>query len=104
MPRIATPEIEREVAALAQSGEPVFATKTDLRDWLACVIRRRVLSGANQSRRRCSELAAAACAVRFECECPLSSTPGELDEVFQRLTAPQLEAILRMRKMPVPER
>ena len=96
MPPDNGPELVQEVASLARAAERAFATRADLRDWLVCALRRRVDGAASDPRRHCSQVAAAACAVRFRRECPLSSTPSQLDEVMSRLPTSQLEALLRL--------
>jgi DNA-directed RNA polymerase specialized sigma24 family protein len=94
------PELVQEVTSLARDAERAFATRADLRDWLVCTIRRRLYGSARDQHGQCSEVAAAACAVRFRRECPLSSTPSELDAVMSKLPTSQLEALLRLQASP----
>jgi len=96
MPRGDSPELVQEVAFLVRSAERVFATRADLRDWLVCAIRRRLHGSSKPPRGQCGAVEAAACAIRFRGECPLSSSSTQLDEVISRLPASRLEALLRL--------
>jgi hypothetical protein len=91
-----SPEFMQEVALLAHRAQPVFSTNAELRDWLVCTVRRALNGCASQPRAPCCKMAAAACAIRFGRECPLSSTCGELDEIINRLPTSRLEALLRL--------
>ena len=66
-----------EISGLAARAEEVFATHADLRDWLFCVLHRRLHGLSERPSGRCPKVAAAACAIRFKGECPTSSTPRE---------------------------
>ncbi len=85
-----------EISGLAARAEEVFATHADLRDWLFCVLHRRLHGLSERPRGRCPKVAAAACAIRFKGECPTSSTPREFDEVMSSLPTSRLEALLRL--------
>ena len=88
-------DLMAEAARLAARAEAVFASRFALRDWIVCVLQRR-LEAAEGPRERCGEVAAAACAIGFGGECPLASTPREFAEIVLRLPTAQLEALLRL--------
>jgi hypothetical protein len=89
-------ESMEEISGLAARAEEVFATHADLRDWLFCVLHRRLHGLSERPSGRCPKVAAAACAIRFKGECPTSSTPREFDEVMSSLPTSRLEALLRL--------
>jgi hypothetical protein len=90
-------DLMAEVARLASNAEDVFTTHSDLRDWLTCVLERRLNGVSEQPRGRCSEVSAAACAIRFTGWCPRASTAREFDELASHLPTSRLEALLKLR-------
>ena len=91
-------ELDR-LAALAWS---VFATRSEACAWLACAVRQPVRGGGERQWPACSEVSAAACAVRFNGACSRSSTPRQFASVVVGLPTPQLEALLALREDACP--
>jgi hypothetical protein len=89
-------ELMEEIARLVGRAEEVFTTHSELRDWIACVLHRRLHGVSGRPGGRCNEVAAAACAISFKGDCPLASKPSELDDVMNRLPTARLEALLRL--------
>jgi hypothetical protein len=89
-------ELLDRISRLAATAEGLFVTHAELSAWLACALRRRRHGETGGSAQRCDEVAAAACAIGFNGECPLASTPIEFDFVTSRLPTARLEALLRL--------
>ncbi|MFI4934710.1 MAG: hypothetical protein ACHP7N_08850 [Caulobacterales bacterium] len=87
--------VVEDVAVKAWRARGVFATRAQMDEWLACVIRRRLRGVSMVTNGRCNPVAAMACALCFAGECPFSSAARELDEIMGALPTPRLEALLK---------
>ena len=85
-----------EVAWLTHRAGDVFATSSDLRDWIVCVLHQRRFGIPTRPRARCQAVSAAACAIGFRGDCPMASAPHEFDAIVRSLSTQRLEALLAL--------
>lgn len=89
-------ELMDEIARLARQAGDAFATASDLRDWIVCVIHQRRFGVPRRAGVGCEAVSAAACAIGLRGECPMASAPREFDELVSGLPTPRLEALLAL--------